>query len=53
MALKFLQEFPDALKFLQEFPDTVFHAVDVESLLGEAEVSALETRLLGRKGRNF
>jgi hypothetical protein len=27
--------------FLQEFLDAVFHAVDVESLLGEAEVSAL------------
>jgi hypothetical protein len=24
-----------ALKFLQEFPDAVFYAVDVESLLGE------------------
>jgi len=42
-----------ALKFLQEFPDSVFLAVDVESLLGEAEVSPLETRLPVRKGRNF
>jgi len=31
-----------ALKFLQEFADAVFLAVDVESLLGEAEVSSLE-----------
>jgi len=31
----------------------VFLAVDVESLLGEAEVSALETGLPVRKGRNF
>jgi len=30
-----------ALKFLQEFPDAVFHAVDVESLVGEAEVFSL------------
>jgi hypothetical protein len=31
----------------------VFLAVDVESLLGEAEVSPLETRVPVRKGRNF
>jgi hypothetical protein len=30
-----------ALKFLQEFPDVVFLGVDVESLLGEADVSSL------------
>jgi hypothetical protein len=35
----------DPLKFLQEFPDDDFLAVDVESLLGEAEVSSLETRV--------
>jgi hypothetical protein len=40
----------DPLKFLQEFPDDVFLAADVESLLGEAEVSALETRVLVPKG---
>jgi hypothetical protein len=34
-----------ALKFLQEFPDAVFLGVDVESLQGEAEVSALPTRV--------
>jgi hypothetical protein len=42
-----------ALKFLQEFPNAVFHAVDVESLFVEAEVSALETRVPVLKGRNF
>jgi len=42
-----------ALTFLQEFPDAVFLALDVESLLGEAEVSALETRVPVSKGRNF
>jgi hypothetical protein len=42
-----------ALKFLQDFTDAVFLAVDVESLLGEAEVSALETSVPVRKGRNF
>jgi len=43
----------DPLKFLQEFPDDVFLAADVESLLGEAEVSALETNVPVRKRRNF
>jgi len=42
-----------ALKFLQEFPDAVFLAVDVESLFGEPEVSSLETRVPVQKGRNF
>jgi len=42
-----------ALKFLKEFPDAVFLAVDVESLLGEGEVSALEANVPVRKGRNF
>jgi len=40
----------DPLKFLQEFPDDVFLALDVESLLGEAEVSSLETRVPVPKG---
>jgi hypothetical protein len=38
---------------LQEFPDAVFLGVDVESLLDDAEVSSLETRVLVRKGHNF
>jgi len=42
-----------AIKFLQEFPDAGFHGVDVESLLGEAEVSSLQTREPVRKGPNF
>jgi hypothetical protein len=43
----------DRLKFLHEFPDAVCLAVDVESLLGEAEVSALKARVPVRKDRNF
>jgi len=42
-----------ALKFLQEFPDTVFLGLDVQSLLGDAKVSALENRVPVRKGHNF
>jgi len=42
-----------ALKFLQEIPEAVYLRVDVESLFGEAEVSALETRVPVQKGRNF
>jgi hypothetical protein len=42
-----------ALKFIQEFPDAVSLTVNVESLLGEAFVCALESRLPVRKGRNF
>jgi hypothetical protein len=42
-----------ALKFLHGFPDAVFHAVDVESLFGEAEVSSLETRVPVQKGVTF
>jgi len=41
------------LSFLQEFLEVVFITVDVEALLGEAEVSALETSVPVRKGRNF
>jgi hypothetical protein len=40
----------DPIKFLQEFPDDIFLAADVESLLGEAEVSSLETRVPVPKG---
>ena len=42
-----------SLKFSQEFPDAVFLGVDVESLLGEAEVSALDNRVPVLKGHNF
>jgi hypothetical protein len=41
------------LNFLQEFLKAVFLTVDVEALLGEAEVSALETSVPVRKGCNF
>jgi hypothetical protein len=42
-----------ALKFLQEFGDAVFLAVNLKSLLGEAEVSLLETRVPVPKGVTF
>jgi hypothetical protein len=42
-----------ALNFLQKFPEAVFLGVDVESLLGEAVVSTLETGVPVRKGHNF
>jgi hypothetical protein len=35
------------------FPEAVFLGVDVELLLGELEVSSLETRVPVRKGHNF
>jgi hypothetical protein len=41
------------LSFLQEFWEAVFLTVDVEALLIEAEVYALETSVPVRKGRNF
>ena len=43
----------DLPQILQEFPDAVFRGVDVESLLGDAEVSSLETAVRVRKGHNF
>jgi hypothetical protein len=42
-----------ALKFLHEFPEAVFIVEDVELLLGESEISSLETRVPIRKGHNF
>jgi hypothetical protein len=36
-----------------EFPDAVFLGVDVESLLGDAGVSSLETKVSVREGHNF
>jgi len=35
------------------FPEAIFIGVNVESLLGEAEVSSLQTRVPVRKGHNF
>jgi len=40
-------------KIIEEFQDAVLLGVDVESLLGEAEVSTLQTRVPVRKGPNF
>jgi hypothetical protein len=42
-----------SLKILQEFPDAVFLGVYMESLLGDAEVSSLETAVRIQKGHNF
>ena len=42
-----------AIKFLQEFPDAGFHGLDVESQLGEAEVSPLQTVVPVRKDITF
>jgi len=39
--------------FLQQFSDPVVLGVDVESQLGEEEVSSLETSVQVRKGHNF
>jgi hypothetical protein len=38
-----------SLKLFQEFLDAVFLVIDVESLLGEAEVPSLHTRVPVRK----
>jgi len=43
----------DRPPFLLEFPEAAFLLEDVESLLGESEVSSLETRILLQKGHNF
>jgi len=42
-----------SLKILQELSDVVFQGVDVESLLGDAEVSSPATRVPVQKGHNF
>jgi len=42
-----------SLKFSQEFSKAVFLGVDVESLLGEAGVSSLETGVPVQKCHNF
>jgi hypothetical protein len=41
------------LKIIEEFSDAVFLGVDVESLLGEADVSSRQTRVPVRKSYNF
>ena len=42
-----------SLKIIEEFPDAGFPGVDVESLLGDAEVSSLQTRVPVGNGHNF
>jgi hypothetical protein len=42
-----------AIKFLQQFPNAGFGGVEVESVVGELEVSSLQTREPVRKGPNF
>jgi hypothetical protein len=41
------------LRIIEELQDVSFLGVDVESLVGEAEVSSLQTRVPVRKGHNF
>jgi hypothetical protein len=41
------------LNFLHEFPEAIFLGVIVESLLGEAKLLSLETRVPVPKGHNF
>jgi hypothetical protein len=36
-----------------EFSDSLFHIVDVESILGEEEVSSPQARVTVRKGHSF
>jgi len=38
---------------VEEFSDAGFHGLDVESQLGEAEVSSIQTTVTNRKGNNF
>ena len=53
MAITFDPMVGSPSKIIEEFQDVVFLGVDVESLLGEAEVSSLQTRVPFRKGHNF
>ena len=43
----------DHLKIIEEFSDAGFRGVDVESLLGEMDVSSRQTRVPVRKVPNF
>jgi len=52
-AITFVPTVGSTSKFYRSFPDAVFLGVDVESLLGEAEVSASATRVPVQKGHNF
>jgi len=52
-AITFDRTVGSPFKIIEEFQDAVFLGVDVESVLGEAEVSSLQTRVPVRKGPNF
>jgi hypothetical protein len=52
-AITFDPTFGSHSNFYRSFRILFFLVVDVQSLLGEAEVSALETRVPVRKGHNF
>jgi hypothetical protein len=41
------------LKIIEAFPEAVFLGVNVESVLGEAEVSSVQTRVPVRKDPKF
>jgi hypothetical protein len=43
----------DLPQILKEFPDASFRGVDLESLLGDVEVSSRQTRVPVRKGHSF
>jgi hypothetical protein len=38
---------------LQEFPESLFHGADVETILGDDEVSSRQARVTVRKGHNY
>ena len=53
MAVTFDPTVGSTSKIIEEFSNAVFLGVDVESVLGEAEVLSLQTRVPVRKGPNF
>jgi len=53
MAITFDPSVGSPSKFYRSFADAVFLVVEVESLLGEAEVSSSKTRVPVLKGHNF
>jgi hypothetical protein len=53
MAITFDPTVGSPSKFYRSFADAVFLEVEVESLLGDAEVSSSKTRVPVRNGHNF
>jgi len=53
MAITFNPTVGSPSKIIEEFQDAVFLGVDVESLLGEAEVSSLQTRVRFERALTF